>query len=389
MTNRSTFPTTLDVFTESLDLSNALKVSATRWQTLKLQASLTPTEQAEFDSLTTTLAPYLFTPEKLNLLQDCMANMESFIDSTFKNYYKYIGVYDPAITYAIYNTVSYNSEVYMALQSTTGNLPTNATYWLKIGSQGVKGDKGDDGVNLVYKDTYDNTYAYNINDLVIYNNIAYSCIQASIGNLPIDTEYWSVFLSPPSTLNGKTASGTLDTTEQTDLAIAINEVLTDINEVLDDTNYPFKIKSAIYTSGTDTLSIVISDGVGETFNGTTIYIITKTTDTTFTITPVTASTTYTIYLKNDGNFASSTDGTTTDGSITIGTVTTSSDKSVNTIVDKRPLVSGVGKELITHENTQASQTTLGHIKTINVDSAGNLLISGSTIYLYNNIGGAL
>lgn len=111
-------------------------------------------------------------------------------------------------------------------------------------------------------------------------------------------------------------------------------------------DYPFKIKSALYTSGTDTLSIVISDGVGETINSNTINTITKTTDTTFTINPVTANTTYTIYLKNDGNFANSTNGATSSGSILIGTVSTKSDKSVNTIVDKRPLISASGNKLI-------------------------------------------
>ena len=113
-----------------------------------------------------------------------------------------------------------------------------------------------------------------------------------------------------------------------------------------ETDSPFRIKSAFYSEIDAEISVFIASGIGETFSGNTINTINKNSDTTFTITPVTASTTYTIYLKNDGNFASSTDGTQAEGSILIGTVSTNVDKSVNTIVDKRPLVSGVGKEFV-------------------------------------------
>jgi hypothetical protein len=41
--------------------------------------------------------------------------------------------YDNATTYATDAIVKYNGGLYKALSSTTGNLPTNTTYWLKIG----------------------------------------------------------------------------------------------------------------------------------------------------------------------------------------------------------------------------------------------------------------
>lgn len=196
--SRSTFPGTVDSFLEMTDLSASEKIYAQRWQILKLQASLTPSEQIEFNNLTTQLAPKLFSAETWNKFADCLIQMENFTVSTFKNYYKYIGVYDPSVTYSIYNTCSYNGEIYMALQSTTGNLPTNVTYWLKTGSKGSQGDKGDPGANLVNKGTYNNSLAYNLNELTQYNGTTYYCIQASVGNLPTDTDYWAVFLSPPA-----------------------------------------------------------------------------------------------------------------------------------------------------------------------------------------------
>ena len=114
---------------------------------------------------------------------------------------------------------------------------------------------------------------------------------------------------------------------------------------------PFRIKSAFYSNTNADISVLIASGIGETFSGNTINTINKTSDTTFKITPVSASTTYTIYLKNDGNFASSTDGTIADGSLLIGTISTNADKTVNTIVDKRPLVSGVGEEFRKHSTS--------------------------------------
>jgi hypothetical protein len=198
MTNRSTFPNSLDMFTDSVDLSPSLKVSALRWQILKLQTSLTPAEQTEFNGLTTTLAPYLFTPEKLNFLQDAMANLENFTKNTLTQYYQYIGVYNPSTSYSVFNSVTYNGLAYLALQTTTGNPPSNNAYWLQIGSKGDAGAKGDPGANLVNKGIYSNTYAYNLNDLCQYNGVTYYCILASIGNLPTTLTYWSVFLSPPA-----------------------------------------------------------------------------------------------------------------------------------------------------------------------------------------------
>ena len=41
--------------------------------------------------------------------------------------------YSNTTTYAVNALVSYNGSIYQALQTTTGNLPTNTTYWLKVG----------------------------------------------------------------------------------------------------------------------------------------------------------------------------------------------------------------------------------------------------------------
>lgn len=48
--------------------------------------------------------------------------------------------YDAGTVYAVDDMVKYNGALYRATQSTTGNLPTNTTYWTKIGDYTSLGD---------------------------------------------------------------------------------------------------------------------------------------------------------------------------------------------------------------------------------------------------------
>lgn len=66
------------------------------------------------------------------------------------------GDYDNATVYAVADSVSYNGSSYIAIQPTTGNLPTDTDFWQVLsekgdqgdtGAQGVKGDKGDPGTD--------------------------------------------------------------------------------------------------------------------------------------------------------------------------------------------------------------------------------------------------
>ena len=60
------------------------------------------------------------------------------------------GAYDGSTTYERLDTVTYNGSSYIALAETTGNLPTNTTYWELLaqkGDQGVQGPKPEKGVD--------------------------------------------------------------------------------------------------------------------------------------------------------------------------------------------------------------------------------------------------
>ena len=54
----------------------------------------------------------------------------------------FLGAYDPLVTYQVGNSVSYNNSSYVAKATTTGNLPTNTTYWQLLAGQGPAGPQG-------------------------------------------------------------------------------------------------------------------------------------------------------------------------------------------------------------------------------------------------------
>ena len=56
------------------------------------------------------------------------------------------GAYNSGTTYATGDSVSYLGASYVAIQATTGNLPTDTTYWQILAEKGATGSTGDDGV---------------------------------------------------------------------------------------------------------------------------------------------------------------------------------------------------------------------------------------------------
>lgn len=71
-------------------------------------------------------------------------------------------------------------------------IPQGAT-----GAQGLKGDKGDKGAQ--WRGAYSAGTAYVIDDVVSYNGSSYICILASTGNLPTDPTYWLLIASKGDT----------------------------------------------------------------------------------------------------------------------------------------------------------------------------------------------
>jgi hypothetical protein len=81
-------------------------------------------------------------------------------------------------------TASYNSGTYVL----TLGIPTGATG--ATGSTGATGATGPEGLN--WRGTYAGGTSYVVDDAVSYNGSSYICKLASTGNLPTNTTYWDV-----------------------------------------------------------------------------------------------------------------------------------------------------------------------------------------------------
>lgn len=75
----------------------------------------------------------------------------------------HLGAYNAATAYKKNNVVSYNGSSYMATQNTTGNLPTNATYWRLLAQKGVDGSGSVSKVNNMSPDGSGNVMVFHIN----------------------------------------------------------------------------------------------------------------------------------------------------------------------------------------------------------------------------------
>ncbi len=113
----------------------------------------------------------------------------------------------------------------------TGN--TGAT-----GPQGIQGIKGDKGVN--WKGAYSGSTAYIIDDAVSYNGSSYVCILASTGNLPTNTTYWNLMAQKGADGSGSGSGDVTGPASSTDNGIVRFDGLTgkiiqnSTNVVIDD-----------------------------------------------------------------------------------------------------------------------------------------------------------
>ena len=62
--------------------------------------------------------------------------------------FKWQGAYAGGTAYTVDDVVSYQGSSYICIQASTGNLPTNATYWEQMSQKGTDGTNGTDGTDL-------------------------------------------------------------------------------------------------------------------------------------------------------------------------------------------------------------------------------------------------
>jgi hypothetical protein len=87
----------------------------------------------------------------------------------------FVNAYSADTAYTVGQYTSYNNLLYKCILASTGNLPTNTTYWTQT--------------NL-YKGAYAAETTYSPDDYVSSGASLYRCILASTGNLPTNTTYF-------------------------------------------------------------------------------------------------------------------------------------------------------------------------------------------------------
>lgn len=91
--------------------------------------------------------------------------------------------YANATAYTTYTTVLYLNNVYECILASTGNLPTNATYWRLLGEKGYY---------YPIALSYSGATSYTVGNVVSYLGYNYVNINNCIATLPTETAYWTL-----------------------------------------------------------------------------------------------------------------------------------------------------------------------------------------------------
>lgn len=217
----SNFPNNVDTFLNHTNIQASDKSNVSRYQELILKTTLTSIEQDELNTLTQTLRDKLILPQDFNALQESISNMQMYLKDSVEGYinqkqaemqsqidkFTDKGDYSSTTTYQKNNFVTYNFETYICTVDNTINiLPTNPTNWRKAAARGLKGEKGDAGLNLVFKNSYDPLVSYVVGDAVEYQGSVFYCKQNITGETPSSNgTSWTIFMSRASIAVSNTA----------------------------------------------------------------------------------------------------------------------------------------------------------------------------------------
>lgn len=94
----------------------------------------------------------------------------------------FLGAYNGATAYVPGNQVTYNGGYYICIAATTGNVPTNPTYWQVVSAPNASEFIG----------AYSGTTAYLPGNQVTYLGSYYICIASTTGNAPTNVTYWQL-----------------------------------------------------------------------------------------------------------------------------------------------------------------------------------------------------
>ena len=179
--SRSTFPQKVDSFTTLFDLPANQVTAALELQTLKQKTTLNNDEQNRIQVLSAQLQDYMITPEFMNKLSDCIVSLETFFDNnvrqyilskqkewdTYVNDFTYVGAWSASKKYYRQNLFSYDTHLWICLSDVVADSNNNpykdTTHYAQLS---WKGDKGDIGLNAIYKGEWNGSTAYKAGDAV-------------------------------------------------------------------------------------------------------------------------------------------------------------------------------------------------------------------------------
>lgn len=140
--------------------------------------------------------------ESLNKIRDAIISIERLYMSDLQKYLinlsTYRGEYSSGIKYNKYDVVVYENEGYKEsfmcarVDTPIGTVPTNNSFWTPLV---IRGQRGNSGLNLVFKGAYNSGLDYVENDCVQYNGSLYGALKPSRGTPPTpngDNEYWAL-----------------------------------------------------------------------------------------------------------------------------------------------------------------------------------------------------
>ncbi|WP_199615561.1 hypothetical protein [Paenibacillus alkalitolerans] len=120
---------------------------------------------------------------------------------------------------------------------------------------------------------------------------------------------------------------------------------------------PFFLKTAVYTSGTNTIDLTFGPGRAS-FLGT---LVSKAADSTYSINSPAANTNYHVYLKSDGTYTNNTTGAEVDGAVLIWKVSTGATVDTLTKQDLRGQLPGAAAQTVKDQlDAHKAAATLDH-----------------------------
>lgn len=205
----TSFPDTEQSFVEMIDMTSSDGVLMTQYQTAM--------QNGDFTTARTVLAQIpnannkILDGVKMNTLFDTTIALERFYKTNVEPYieekqqewealvnlftanFAYVGTYQQGNQYkqnnmvSAVNTETGDTNIYIAIQDNSAPI-TDKSSWRALTIKGVQGLSGD---GLTFSGDWNSTTAYNVKDIVTYNNMLWEAIQPNTNQVPsTSSSFW-------------------------------------------------------------------------------------------------------------------------------------------------------------------------------------------------------